>query len=353
MLILSASPNSYSIKRLVEEAKKKKHEVDVYSPTDFFAYISPIKSGHDRMYLKSPENEIKRVLIKDYDVIIPRFAGGAFEYGCSMIEHFNENMGIPTTSKASGLRIASNKLATHQRLSNCKVRTLKSIYANQPNDFKFIIELLDGLPVVVKTLTGSQGAGVFILNDELSASTTLGALSKLKINLILQKYINSGDPKTDLRIYVVDKKIAGAYKRFALDSDFRSNYSISKTGEQVELTSEEKQMAIDAADAVGLPGVCAVDIIRDFDNDNKPYIVECNGNGNLHGIEKVTNKNIAKEIIEYAERIAEKKPDNSSTEKNSVNINNERISDEEYCRTHTMAENVQYLRTTRKINNGF
>ena len=321
MLILSGSPNSYSIKRLVEEAKKKNHEVDVFSPTDFFAYISPVISGHDRMYLKSFDNDTKRVPAKNYDVIIPRFAGGAFEFGCSIVEQFSENMGIPTTSKASGLRIASNKLATSQRLSAKKVRTLKSVFANQTRDFKYIIDLLDGLPIVCKTLTGSQGNGVFILNDELSASTTLGAFSKLGVNLILQKFINSGNPKTDLRIYVVDGKVSGAYKRYALDSDFRSNYSISHQGETVVLTDEEIKMSIEAAAAVGLAGVCAVDIIRDFDNNNTPYIVEVNGNGNLRGIEAVTKNNIAKDIIEYAEKIAGKKGLVLNSNNNSLNPN--------------------------------
>jgi len=342
MLVLTGSPSSYSVKRIVEEAKTKGHEVDTLAPTDFFAYISPIRSGHDRIYIKSPDNETKRVLSKEYDVIIPRFAGGAFEYGCSIVEHFSENMGVPTTSTASGLRIASNKLATCQRLSVKKVRTVKSIFANQPQDFKFISDLLDGPRIVCKTLTGSQGNGVFILTDELSLSTTLGAFSKIGINLILQKYINSGEPKTDLRIYIVDGKVSGVYKRFALDADFRSNYSLSKHGEPVDLTDEETQMAIDAAAAVGLSGVCAVDIIRDFDDNNKPYVIEANGNGNLRGIEKVTGKNIAKDIVEYAEKIAIKRnrtgngTDNSATEFSDPDL--------EYCRTHSIAENVAYLK---------
>ena len=344
MLILSGSPNSYSIKRLIEEAKKKNHEVEVISPIDFFAYISPIQSGHDRIYLKTPDNETKRVLSKYYDVVIPRFAGGSFEFSCSIVEHLSENMGIATTSSASGLRIASNKLATSQRLSARKIRTVKSVFAHKPNDFKQIITLLDGLPIVCKTLTGSMGNGVFILNDELSASTTLGALSKLEINLILQKFINSGEPKTDLRIYIVDKKISGAYKRFALDTDFRSNYSISKHGEMVTLTEEEKQMAIDAAIAVGLPGVCAVDIIRDFDNNNRPYVIEVNGNGNLRGIEAVTKNNIAGDIIEYAERIAGKSANNSNSSNNSSAIVQEIVDEDvEFCKTHSIADNVQYF----------
>ena len=62
-----------------------------------------------------------------------------------------------------------------------------------------------------------------------------------------------------------------------------------------------------AAKAVGL-GVCAVDVIRDSKNDNKPYVIEVNGNGNLAGIEKVTGHNVALDIVLYAEKIGKKKP---------------------------------------------
>jgi glutathione synthase/RimK-type ligase-like ATP-grasp enzyme len=118
----------------------------------------------------------------------------------------------------------------------------------------------------------------------------------------LQKYIDSGEPKTDLRVYVVDGKVSAAYKRFALDKDFRSNYSLSHQGEKVKLTDEEIQMAIDAASAVNL-GVCAVDIIRDSNDNEKPYCIEINGNGNLQGIQKVTGHNVALDIVLYAEKI--------------------------------------------------
>lgn len=308
MLILTGSPNSYSVRRIAEEARKRGHEVNIHHPADFICYVSNIKSGHDRIYLKDGNEETQRVNSKEYDVVIPRFAGASvFEYGCIVSGHLSENMKIPTTSNSLGLRIASNKFMSSQFLSQGKVRTIRSLFSQKPADFGFIAKTLDGPPVVCKTQHGSQGAGVFILSDELGISTTLGAFAKSGINIVLQKFIDSGEPKTDLRVYVVDGKVSAAYKRFALDSDFRSNYSLSKHGEKVELTEEEEQMAIDAAKAVGL-GVCAVDIIRDVKDDNKPYCIEVNGNGNLSGIEKVTGKNVALDIVMYAERIGKKQP---------------------------------------------
>ena len=303
MLILTGSPNSYAVSRIAEEAKKRGHEVTVKQPSDFICYVSAIQSGHDRIYLKDGAEDAVRVSAKEYDVVIPRFAGQTvFEYGCVVTDHLSGNMGIPTTSEANGLRIASNKFLSSQVLSQGKVRTIRSLFSSKPVDFGFIAKTLDGPPIVCKTQSGSQGAGVFILSDELGISTTLGAFSKSGINLVLQKYMDSGEPKTDLRVYVVDGKVSAAYKRFALDKDFRSNYSLSHQGEKVKLTTEEETMAINAAKAVGL-GVCAVDIIRDSKDENKPYVIEVNGNGNTSGIEKVTGHNVSLDIVLYAEKI--------------------------------------------------
>jgi ribosomal protein S6--L-glutamate ligase len=303
ILILTGSPSSYSVRRIKEEAEKRGHEVSVKYPSDFICYVSDIKSGHDRIYLKDGNEETTKVNAKEYDVVIPRFAGASvFEYGCIVTEHLSGNMKIPTTSNSFGLRIASNKFLSSQALSQGKVRTIRSLFSSKPVDFGFIAKTLDGPPIVCKTTNGSQGAGVFILSDELGISTTLGAFSKSGINLVLQKYLDSGEPKTDIRAYVIDGKVSAAYKRFALNSDFRSNYSLSKHGEKAKLTEEETQMAIEAAKSVGL-GVCAVDIIRDSKDDEKPYCIEINGNGNLAGIEKVTEVNVALDIVLYAEKI--------------------------------------------------
>ncbi|MDP3442561.1 MAG: hypothetical protein Q8T08_06820, partial [Ignavibacteria bacterium] len=89
-------------------------------------------------------------------------------------------------------------------------------------------------------------------------------------------------------------------------------------------TDEETQMAIDAAASIGL-GVCAVDIIRDSKDNNKPYVIEVNGNGSLNGITKVTGHNVALDIVLYAEKIG-KKPvvvsqQNATTPQNKVDWN--------------------------------
>lgn len=305
MLILTNNPNSGSVKKLVTEGQRRGHEMILHDPTDLVPYISSTKSGHDGMFTKNKEGNIERLYSSHYDVVIPRLSGQSFAYGCAILQHFSSNLHIPVTSEALALQIAANKFSSHQAFSISKVRTIPSLFVNKPTDFKFIVEKL-GLPLVTKTPLGSQGSGVFILSDELSISTTLSAFSRINRNLILQKFIDTGSPKSDLRIFVVDGEIVASYRRWALAEDFRSNYSLSHSGEKVKLSEEEKKMAIQAAYSVGLPGVCGVDICRDSTDSDKPYIIEANGNPSLEGVTAVTGVNVAKEIIIYAEKIGRK-----------------------------------------------
>lgn len=320
ILILNASPGSYSTSRLVEEAEKKKHEVEVHSADDFYLEISDTRSGHDKIFLKGDDGNDVRIHTTKYDAIIVRITD--LSYGSLVVEHFEKNLKTFTTAAAIPLQNASNKFRTCQILSQAKIRTIKQVIAKHPNDYGFLINRV-GLPAIAKTQTGSKGAGVFILESKLSASTTLQAFSKLEQHIILQEYLETATKEEnahDIRAFVVDQEVVAAYKRYSLDEDFRSNYSLSGTGEKVELTEEEKEMAIDAANAIGLPGIAGVDLMR---SDDKTYCIEVNGNPGLQGVEEITGVNVAVKIIEYVER--QVTGGSKSTESDSAHISTKKV----------------------------
>jgi ribosomal protein S6--L-glutamate ligase len=307
-LILTNSPNSNATKRLIEEIKKRKDDHEVIDPSDLYAYISSTTSGHDRIFKKT-EKKSERILSKSYDSIIPRIGGKGFDHSVMILKQLSSNLNIFSTGSERGHKICSNKFLTAQILSKHKIRNPKQVLAFQPNDFKEIIDLVGGLPAVAKLQRGSKGLGVMILNDALAASTSLSSFQSLGASVIIQKFIDSGKPANDLRIFVVGpetkKPKIFAYKRYALDSDFRSNLSISGLGEKVTITDEEREMAINAALAVQL-GVCGVDIIRDSLDNNKPYLVEVNSTPGF-GIEGIIGENVAGAIIDYVRENYKKK----------------------------------------------
>ncbi len=327
-LILSISPESYAVTRLKEEIESRGDTHEVINPGDLYSFTNST-NGHDRVY-KRTEEKSERVKSKTFHSIIPRIGGAGFEHGCIITKQLSENMGIFSTGYERGLKICSNKYLTAQVLSKAKIRNPKQVIAHQPGDFKELIDLVGGLPCVAKLQRGSLGIGVMLLETELAASTSLRSFQTLGVDTILQQYIESGTPANDIRVFVIGPETKEptifAYKRYALDSDFRSNYSISGLGEKVDITEEEKQMAIDAALAVGL-GVSGVDILRDVNDKDKPYVIEVNGTPGLKGIESITGENVAGAIIDYiTDNYKKKSGFNNTAQVHSLNNGTEKKS---------------------------
>jgi len=307
ILIYTSQPG-YSTQRLMQEIDKankrdKTKEIigEVVQAYDLYSYCSEITRGHDRIYRRGAQKSAK-LISRDYQAIIPRLAGIGFDFGLVNLRHLNRNLNIFSTGTDSGLRICSNKFFTCQVLSENGLRVPRQALAHRPTDYKELIDLVGGLPCISKLQRGSQGAGVFILNDVLAASTALRALEQTNTDVVLTRFINTGNPASDIRIITIGAETKSpkifTYKRFAVDSDFRSNYSISKKGEKVKITDEEKEMALSASRLLG-GGVHGVDIMRDSTDNNKPYIIEVNGCPGLSGIELVTGENVAGAIIDY------------------------------------------------------
>lgn len=307
-ILIYASQVGHSTNRLMEEIKKAndkdtENEIigEVIQVHDLYSYCSESTTGYDRVYKRAPERS-QKLVAKDYQAVIPRLAGNGFDFGIVNLRHLSRNLNIFSTATDTGLKICSNKFFTCQVLSEHGLRVPKQVLAHRPTDYKELIDLVGGLPCVAKLQKGSQGAGVFILNDTLAASTALRAMEQTQVDVVLNRFIDTGSPANDLRIITIgaetDNPKVYAYKRFAVDSDFRSNYSISKKGEKAEITGEEREMALKASVLLG-GGVHGVDIMRDSKDNDKPYIIEVNGCPGLSGIESVTGENIAGAIVDY------------------------------------------------------
>lgn len=325
-ILIYASQPGFSTNRLMEEisraAKDRNEEItgEVIQANNLYSYLSESTRGHDRVYKKSSDKS-QKLLARDWSAVIPRLAGTGFDFGLGNLRHLNRNLNIFSTSSDTGLRICSNKFFTCQVLSEHGLRVPKQVLAHRPTDYGELIEMIGGLPVVAKLQRGSQGAGVFILESPLAASTTLRAMEQTQVDVVLSRFIDTGKPANDLRIITIGAETAHpkifAYKRFSVDSDFRSNYSISGKGEKVQITNEEKEMALKASQILG-GGVHGVDIMRDSKDNGKPYIIEVNGCPGLSGIESVTGENVARAIVDYTIDNAKKKGNRKETTSNGT-----------------------------------
>jgi len=120
----------------------------------------------------------------------------------------------------------------------------------------------------------------------------------------------------DVRTLVLDGKIVGSTKRIRPKDDFRSNRHMGATTEPYKLSKKEKEAVILASRAVGTTLVGVDHIVV----NGEIMILECNGSpgfgSNYMGyniktgksLEKMNNKGIMKNIIQYIQKPDRRKP---------------------------------------------
>ncbi|MCB0735336.1 MAG: 30S ribosomal protein S6--L-glutamate ligase, partial [Bacteroidetes bacterium] len=87
-------------------------------------------------------------------------------------------------------------------------------------------------------------------------------------------------------------------KRTGKEGEFRSNLHRGGTAELYQLTDDEENTALKATKALGL-GIAGVDMLQ---SARGPLVLEVNSSPGLEGIERATNKDIAKYVIRFLER---------------------------------------------------
>jgi ribosomal protein S6--L-glutamate ligase len=289
LVILSANPNLYSTRRLVEVGEKKGHEMMVVDHTKCDLVIEK----------KKPIVIYKGKELTDIDGVIPRIGASVTFFGTAVVRQF-EMMKVFTATESQALVRSRDKLRSLQILSRASLGLPKTVFSNYSKDVSSVIDKVGGAPLVIKLLEGTQGLGVVLADNRNSAESILEAFNGLQARVIVQEFIKEAKG-ADLRAFVVDGVVVGAMKRQGKEGEFRSNLHRGGSAEIIELTDEEENAALKAARVMGL-GVAGVDLLQ---SARGPLILEVNSSPGLEGIEKATGKNIALQIIKYVERNSE------------------------------------------------
>ena len=286
IVILSRNPNLYSTKRLVEAAKKRKHNVDVIDPLKCEIIIEK----------KNPAVLYKGKPLENIDAIIPRIGASVTFYGTAVVRQF-EMMKIFSTVESQALVRSRDKLRSLQVLSRAGLGMPKTVFSNYTKDVAEVIEYVGGAPLVIKLLEGTQGLGVVLAETNNAAESVLEAFNGLQARVIVQEFIKESKG-ADIRVFVVDGNVVGAMKRQGKEGEFRSNLHRGGSANIIELSDDEENAALKAAKSLGL-GICGVDMLQ---SARGPLILEVNSSPGLEGIETATKKDIANTIIRYIER---------------------------------------------------
>lgn len=237
-------------------------------------------------------------LLEGFDAIIPRIRPALTFYGTAVVRQF-EMMGVYCLNESVAISRSRDKLRTLQLLSRKGIDMPVTAFAHSPEDTKDMIRMVGGAPLVIKLLEGTQGIGVVLAETGKAAESVVSAFKSLKAEILIQEFIKESQGR-DIRCFVIGDKVIGSMERRAQEGEFRANVHLGGKVYPVDITPEEKKLAIKASKVLGLR--CAgVDIIR---SKTGPKVLEINSSPGLEGIEEATKKDIAGEIIKYLEKHA-------------------------------------------------
>ncbi len=242
-----------------------------------------------------PQVLFKGEPVTGFDAIIPRIGASHAFYGASVVRQF-EMMGVFSSNESLGITRAHDKLRQMQLLARAGIGMPVTGFAHDSDDIAGIIDSVGGAPVVVKLLQGTQGKGVVLAETRKAAESVIGAFRELDANILVQEFIKESKG-SDIRAFVVGRRVVAAMVRTAAKGEFRSNIHRGGTAEAIKLTPEERSTARRAASRVGL-AVAGVDMMR---SNHGPVVLEVNSSPGLEGIEHASGVDVAGEVIKYLE----------------------------------------------------
>ena len=235
------------------------------------------------------DNDIEKgtVAIKNYDggekdisvetsstVVFVRAGALENEIGLALLGTL-QNAGCMMINDRDGMMTCDNKMSAYTVFERNNIKTPRTSLVNNEKSIIDAHERIGGkFPVIIKTLTGTQGIGVSKVESMESMMSVIQSLWKFNAPLIIQEFLKID---FDIRTIVLNGRIVASTKRIKPEKDFRSNRHRGATTEPYTLNDKEKEEIIAAARATGAY-MCGVDhaIVG-----GKIYILEVNGSPGL------------------------------------------------------------------------
>ncbi|MEO1968137.1 MAG: 30S ribosomal protein S6--L-glutamate ligase [Sphingomonadaceae bacterium] len=281
--MLARNAELYSHRRLVEAAETRGHQLDILNTLRCTVHIA----SHRPQVFYNGEPAI------GYDAVIPRIGASITQYGLAILRQF-EMRGCWPLNESVAIGRSRDKLRSMQILAKHGLGLPLTAFAHDPKQTTEIIKAVNGPPVVIKLLEGTQGIGVVLAETEASAKSVIEAFRGANVNILVQEFIKEAGG-TDIRAFVIGGKVVAAMKRTGAPDDFRSNLHRGGSAQLIKITPEERSTAVRAAKRMGL-NVCGVDMLR---SNHGPVIMEVNSSPGLEGIEQATGKDVAGMVIDF------------------------------------------------------
>jgi len=276
---------NHEVERLVEEFEKQDVKVRVVNPQDVDIFV-------DRDDRKSII--VDGVPRKLPDCVLPRTGSGTTYFIKAIIRHL-EKLGVTLINGSDAIDNVKDKLYSQQILGQSNLPVPKTMLVKHPINIG-LVEKNIKYPMIVKTLSGSYGSGVFMVEDrkQFRQIMKMAELSNSSYNIIIQECIEDSLGR-DLRVLVVNGKVVGCMMRQSVDGDFRAN--ITRGGEAIpyQIDDDIEWIGGECARLLDLD-IAGVDLL--FHKD-KYMICEVNSAPGFEGMEKYTKINVAEKMVDY------------------------------------------------------
>ena len=208
-----------------------------------------------------------------------------------------EFLDVPVINSFEIANTCGNKMITSMLLKKNNIPTPKTYFSFSAESAMEHFEKV-GYPLVIKPIIGSWGRSVMPIKDKDTADAIIenrqvtdGPQDRI---YYIQEMIDS--PPRDIRVITVgEQAVAAMYRKSS--GGFKTNIALGAEPEICKITNEIEELCLNASKAVG-GGILGIDLMED---KNRGLVVhEVNNTVEFKGLVKVAEKNIPKEMIDFA-----------------------------------------------------
>ena len=200
--------------------------------------------------------------------------------------------GVRIVNPPRAIETCVDKFLTNVRLAKAGTLTPPTHVSEKADAAIAAFERL-GSDVVLKPIFGSEGRGMVRLTDPETAWRTFHTLERTGQVIYLQKFIRH--PGWDLRAFAIGGRIVAAMKRTS-HGDWRTNVAQGGRAESVQLTSEQTELALRAAEATGCP-IAGVDLLPG--PNGELFVIEVNAVPGWRALAAATGVDVAREVVNF------------------------------------------------------
>lgn len=284
--IESTEDLAFEVRRFISEAAKTEDvNLKVFRPAQFDLLVT-VEERHSILIDGDP--------VPLPDCCFPYLHHGDRSYFSLSIVRQLERLGVRIFNRASTIETVADKLHTHQVLAETGLPTPTTMLAKFPVDID-LIERTIGFPVVVKTLLGSNGTGVFLIEHAAAFHDLMNLIGETNpnIQLIFQKFVAVSKGR-DLRLFVVDGEVIAAMERRSKNGGFKANFSAGGTVQEFIPDQAAIDLAVRTAEVLDIQ-VAGIDLLF---TEEGYTICEANTFPGFKGLEQACPVNVPQRIFE-------------------------------------------------------